>query len=431
MYINLKVLSIVISCPIWGIVFFSYLDKMFERKYNSRIIYVITEVVFSVLMMIFNFTGLPMLKSLYGFLSVSIISAVLYIQKEKAFLIYNTLFVLFLVVLDILSVLIFTLFSTFDYQVLIDNDFFMLVTGIPLWCFALAISSTLVNILKKQKISKVSILENVYIICKVIFEIGIITYITHFKEVAGNNKTLIIIIMGVLLSNFFQLYLFRFSSLYRELNRKVSLSEQQINMMVHYYEEIEEKYKHSRKIIHDLQAHIDVMNSLFCNNRDDGLFEQYKSSIQNKLNDLEYHFSYKNKILNLIINENYHVCKSNNIKFNVDISDISIDFIDNYDVTTIFANLLLNAIEACKDIEDISRRSIDVLVYEVNQFIIINIINTCSRLPVKINGKFTTTKRGHFGVGLSNVAEVVKKYDGEIKITYNENKFDVRIVIQE
>lgn len=108
--------------------------------------------------------------------------------------------------------------------------------------------------------------------------------------------------------------------------------------------------------------------------------------------------------------------------------------IDDMDLCVVISNLLTNAIEACQRINDDISKHIRFIMRYKHDSIIIETINSYSSDTVnEIVGRFTSSKafrnKGEFGMGLSNIESVIKKYNGIFDINRNENEFIVKIII--
>ena len=97
-------------------------------------------------------------------------------------------------------------------------------------------------------------------------------------------------------------------------------------------------------------------------------------------------------------------------------------FMDDIDITTIFSNLLENALSAsalCK-----TNKEVSVIVSSHNNFVIINVKNSCNSYT-----KCGTFSSKDYGTGLYNVENSVKKYEGFLKISYSQTEFNCNVVL--
>ena len=56
----------------------------------------------------------------------------------------------------------------------------------------------------------------------------------------------------------------------------------------------------------------------------------------------------KNKLLDVILNKYTDICRSKHLKFETDVMSDNLDFIDGYDISSLFNNILDNAVEAAE-----------------------------------------------------------------------------------
>ena len=105
--------------------------------------------------------------------------------------------------------------------------------------------------------------------------------------------------------------------------------------------------------------------------------------------------------------------------------------IDPVDLCTILTNLLDNALEACRKLPEASAKILSVTIRRINQFIIIQIANSCIEEPVISKGNFKTSKtdKRHHGWGMKNVRLAVEKYHGTMEYEYNKNMFIVSVML--
>ena len=95
---------------------------------------------------------------------------------------------------------------------------------------------------------------------------------------------------------------------------------------------------------------------------------------------------------------------------------------EDIDITTIFSNLLDNAISASASC--MSNKEISITVSSHNNFVVINVRNSCNFY--KKNGTFSSSD---YGTGLFNVENSVKKYNGFLKLSYCQSEFNCNTVL--
>lgn len=190
-----------------------------------------------------------------------------------------------------------------------------------------------------------------------------------------------------------------------------------------YYTKLEEQNKGSRVLMHDIKKHLGTIGNISSGKAADYISEI--SDDYNVSNPIDY---CKDATLNLITHRFYEKCKANGIRFDVNIREIKLDFMTAPDITALFDNLLENAFESAITSDE---KQIDFTAYLRNQnFIIIRLTNSCDIRPTYKNGELLTNKKSPFhGIGTKSIKRVVKKYDGDNDMKFNEDEGTFESVI--
>lgn len=206
-----------------------------------------------------------------------------------------------------------------------------------------------------------------------------------------------------------------------KMKEELNLYAQESRLQYAYYQKLEEKYEESRKLIHDIKRH---MNMVDLAKHDHDLLQNYENDLRSYIDTLTIPVLSTNRMLNIILNEKKAEAVKAQIAFDCQISAVSIDFIKEIDMTTIFSNLLDNAIDACKQLE--GHKVITLRADKIQDFLVMNIKNTTNTKPLK---DFKSTKQNHDGLGLKNVAKTLEKYGGNIQVQFDDMLFTVHLYI--
>lgn len=318
------------------------------------------------------------------------------------------------------------------WSIIVDNSFKEILSN-----YQLMIGSNLLNIIfmfavyrvyltfrQKINIWVTQVKIALFVITITFFQTWIMT--VYASRILNKNDgiTLIVMMAGFLLINIFLAYILNQVSEAYKYKYELSLSERLNEMYLSNYMEISHKYEESKAIIHDIKKHISVAEKI---KDDNNAQTEYLAEVYDRMNDLFNFFHCSNKILSIILSQKISYAKSKGIKVNVSVEDVPMDFIKDFDITAIFANLWDNAIEACDKVTegkyiamDISRR---------NDFLLINIENSYNGVIIKNKDVYTSTKPDHDGVGLKSVQLVVEKYDGVFMTSYNAVAFRAEITL--
>lgn len=243
----------------------------------------------------------------------------------------------------------------------------------------------------------------IYMDCKITDEILLIF-------AAGNGLLLI--------SNTVTVYVHEFSLKSLRYADNIKNENQNYKNQALYYSKLKEQNEDFRVLIHDISKHLSTIGQM---SYTDESITDYISSISDDFsvsNPVDYS---SNSTLNLITHKFFEKCKSNMIRFDVNIREAKIDFMSAPDITALFDNMLENAFESAVISDE---RYIDFSVYVRNKnFVIIRLINSCCEKPEYSNGELTTKKKSPLhGIGTKSIKRVVKKYDGNIDMKFKEEE---------
>lgn len=197
-----------------------------------------------------------------------------------------------------------------------------------------------------------------------------------------------------------------------------------LDMQYNHYLSIQQSQMKVRQLYHDINNHMACIKEL--QNED---VNKYIDSINDQLKEYKNTFTTNNMILDIILHEKNSVCNKNNIELTCDINFSKCSFIEMIDISSIFSNIIDNAIEACKKVEN--NRYISIRGTVVKSYYVIKCENSKnSKLEMK-DKKIVTTKKDKFlhGIGLKSVKSSLDKYNSELEIISDKNKFIINIYI--
>lgn len=237
------------------------------------------------------------------------------------------------------------------------------------------------------------------------------------------NTFLICISIGFCILDFGLYYMFIRLADSRRIEHENQLMKQQAEMQLQAYQELSEQYNNSLRIVHDMRKHIRSLDTLIEKGSEKAA--DYQKTLYDELNRFYPNFQNDNQMLSVIVNNEINKAKRLGIEIKLNIEKISLEFLSPIDMTTIFSNLLDNAIEACADGDE---KVIKFSIVQQMNFITINIRNPYSRID-QYGDTLRSTKAGHFGIGLENVRKALEHYGGSLNIKTTDNIFAVTIII--
>ncbi|KGJ49445.1 histidine kinase [Clostridium sp. NCR] len=210
---------------------------------------------------------------------------------------------------------------------------------------------------------------------------------------------------------------------------KLELVNEKLDMQYKYYLMVKESQEKMKQVYHDMNNHIENIKSLKNSSED---VNEYINNIEDEVKNNKNIYNTGNALLDIILYEKSKDCIKNNIDFNVGIDFSKCEFIDMIDISSIFSNLIDNAIEACNKIDDNNiEKYITIKGTFIKSYYVVRCENSKTNKVIIKNNKILTSKKDKFlhGIGLDSIKSSIKKYNGELKIKNSEFKFITSIHI--
>lgn len=291
-----------------------------------------------------------------------------------------------------------------------------------------------VNRKKINRINKWQLLSMYMVpVWSVIFLLSLVQVGAVYIQLYGITVIAVNIVLLLILDVYF-IYLGGYISKSNELEKELQLYHQQNELQYKYYGELEKKYQDSRKVLHDMKNHLIAVEQLYHMQESDA-GNTYVKDMHHMLNVLGERFYTNHKMLNIILNDKLSNAKREGINTAVEIGEVSLEFMKDIDVTTVFANLLDNAIEAAKRVSE--HPYIRIKMNYFNEFVVISIRNSLLTEGVmnaiqrdeEHRSRHSFRAGGHMGYGLQNVKKTLEKYNGTMQIGSSESEFQVNITL--
>lgn len=229
--------------------------------------------------------------------------------------------------------------------------------------------------------------------------------------------------LGLLAVNFLFLVAYRELQDAAQEQLALELSIQKGQADAAYYQALQEQYENQRVLVHDIRKHLRTIDGLARSGRT-GEIEAYISKLDAALASPAQAKLCGDPILNLILLRFRDDCKARRVDFRCDVRDKCTAFMDAVSVTSLYGNLLSNALEAAKDSRE-KRIELSVRMIENGSGVLTAIVNSCDAAPLRDRGgRFLTRKRerNRHGVGMRSIERVVKKYNGISSAYYDREE---------
>ena len=245
-----------------------------------------------------------------------------------------------------------------------------------------------------------------------------VSYALHNFDLEQKYMYLLIIsIVLLLFSNIAVFWVYEFTLKTQRHSMELEYERQKEKSTAEYYDLLNEQNENSKIVMHDIKRHLNAIKSI---SGDDAVTEY----IDNFIEDFSVNKSVdycNNPMVNSIVNRYKSVCDRLGVKMNIDIRNADFGFMNQPDITALLDNLLENAVEAAENTEN---GFIDFSVFvRKNKYLSIQLTNSVKNIIAVKNDRIASSKKSGsiHGTGLKSIQKVVKKYDGEINMRFNED----------
>ena len=199
---------------------------------------------------------------------------------------------------------------------------------------------------------------------------------------------------------------------------------------VEYYEMMLAQNENQSILIHDIKKHlqsIKLLNEKHDSDKINAYIQQLmeSSDLRGTTNICD------NEMLNAILCRYQRQCNDKHIHFHTDIRSGTVQYIYQHDLTSLFCNLLENAMESAENIPD-SFIELTVQKKENSPFVIIILINSCQNTPVYNQEGVPVSHKsdnGRHGFGIKSIKKVVKQYHRNLQMYYDNDSGTFHTII--
>ena len=223
------------------------------------------------------------------------------------------------------------------------------------------------------------------------------------------------------------------SALY-DKNARLQADNHELELQKMQYDIIEQRMEDMRRTRHDLRHHIVILNQVKQTgdfSLIDKLIESYPAPV---LHDQPLTYC-QNDTVNAVLVYYSDIALSCGIDLTVKLNVPQNCFIDTTDLAVMFGNILENAVEACKPVEN--DRFITVIGEYTQETAKPAMLSLIVKNNYKIephtneDGVFLSSKHKGNGIGISSVKHIVERYGGNCSFIPENRTFTVSVIIYE
>ena len=194
------------------------------------------------------------------------------------------------------------------------------------------------------------------------------------------------------------------------------------------YLRITETVKRERRVRHDMRHHLLFILSLL----DEGKTTEAKDYLLSQLDAVSlrnFDTFCEYPAIDLILGYFSALAKENGVRFTVSVRIPEKPAVSDSDLAVILGNLLSNAFEASSSGSGPVPPFIETSILSRGNSFVITVDNSFSGELRMECGRYLSTKEGHTGIGLDNIRDIAKKYDGDCEFSHDSHVFHASVIL--
>lgn len=293
---------------------------------------------------------------------------------------------------------------------------------------------TIIKQISKIQVRKISLKVFGAFIIIPIATIGLTVLIPYIR-VGGDEFTLrdvamIVLYLILLCGNIILFYVFTKYSQLQEQKLLLEISQAKYDERKNWHDKEESIERNYKEKIHDIKYYLKQIG-IYLEEGREGKIREVLDSLQMGIHKEEKNIICANHFLNILLGDFKREAEKEKVVTEVFVeAGFKIEFMKEIDITSLFGNLLDNALEAARKCEN-GKIWIDLYMQNDGNFAVFRIKNTYRGAIIQNDGRFVTTKeeKSIHGIGLRNVNRIVASYNGYIEREYDGKYFETMVVI--
>lgn len=232
---------------------------------------------------------------------------------------------------------------------------------------------------------------------------------------------LIVFSFGFMVAVYAMVFRYMSQSAYAYRMKRFESNEKFLLSRIDSYEKMAENARQTR---HDFRHHNMVVME-YARNKDYQGILSYLQEYEEKETEKYVGTFCKNHAVDTVLAAYVSRCEQSAIEVSTDIRMGEPTGIFDYDLVTILANILENAVNGCMKAE--GRRRVEISVRQKGNKLIMVCKNTCVRDILFENG--LPKSREHDGIGVESIMNTIKKYGGDADFSESDGIFVCRVIL--
>lgn len=427
-------ISVAVSVLIEMVIVYLFCNRLQERKTSNAILIgtiILGTVINFAVYFIFLNNSVLYINIVTSFITFSLFSVICFKGKIYTQFIYGVLLSLFMIISEFICMIPFTYkvvpmivnedLNTITAMLfsLVSKIMFLIISQIT----AIIISRHSVYIHSSDKRYAILLAVPVFSFVIVFCNILICTNVSIDKSVEFVLRLSMVVLAVLSIAVFVYYQIFEENETkIRELEKEKRL----VELNNAYMQMLEHQNSELQMVFHDTKHHFMALDNM----DDADEMKAYIHKIVPAINSNNINVS-SNKMLNLLLNKYIVICKSKGIKFTYDVKTVSLDYIDDSELSILICNILDNAIESAEQSKD---KTINISIKHINSMDLLSVENSCDIEPKHKNGKLITSKADaqNHGYGIKIIEKHSKMNNGQMEWSYDniEHIFHLNILFQ-
>ena len=406
-----------------AIIVYMYISHIYEPKKNKLISFITILVSYLILFFIYKaLINIEFVNTIIITLTNIVLIYFCFKSSFKTSIFHGVILCILQIISEFLTAYITSLIYSISFQNSVDNHFEIgvVLSRILYFLFSnflskISVKETNVKTWGKWFALSLLPLSSIYVI--------IITDSIALKSY--QNILIIISISFLLVINIIIYFVYEQAEKNNQKLLELELTNQKNDIDMQYLNLIEKKNETMNVMAHDYKNHMIAISSM--SNQ-----AEIKNYIDNMLGEITKYNQIgktKNKFLDIILSKYMDICNSKRIEFETHILNDNLNFINDFDLSTLFNNILDNAVEAASKstVKFINLEIVNSLTFHHK----ITVINSSDIEPTGKNGDLITTKKNKsiHGFGTKSIRKTIKKYHGEMEWEYDKGLKQFKLVI--
>ena len=268
----------------------------------------------------------------------------------------------------------------------------------------------------------------------ILYLLAAVFRLRHVGISVNKSDSLLILILGIIsvVTDITVFYYDMRNQLLTLEYTSIGRQEQKEQDLIRYNKSLYDADKNQKILIHDIKNHLLSLKDL-CSSGKNNEATEYISSLLSDSSLASPICSSDNSLINSLLDRYKKLCSECKTSFYSDIRFQAVEGLSDEDITSLFCNLLDNAIDEASKSDD---GFIDIRSEHKSgtSFLMISTINSCNCNPFDDTGKTSTkkSKENYHGIGFTSIEKIVKKYNGNIETYFdgNDNTFHTIILLK-